>query len=43
MRAIVASKPGGPDVLTLATKSVPKMQPNEVLIKVYAAGVNGAD
>ena len=43
MKAIVASKPGGPDVLTLATKSVPKMQANEVLIKVYAAGVNGAD
>ena len=43
MKAIVASKPGGPDVLTVATKSVPNMQPDEVLIKVYAAGVNGAD
>ena len=43
MKAIVASNPGGPDVLTMATKSVPNMQQDEVLIKVYAAGVNGAD
>ena len=43
MKAIVASKPGGPDVLTVATKSIPNMQPDEVLIKIYAAGVNGAD
>ena len=43
MRAVVASTPGGPNALTLVKKSVPIMQPDEVLIKVYAAGVNGAD
>ena len=43
MRAIVVSEPGGPDTLTVTTKPVPIMQPNEVLIRVYAAGVNGAD
>ena len=43
MKAIIASTPGGPGVLTVATKPVPVMQPHEVLIKVRAAGVNGAD
>ena len=43
MQAIVVSAPGGPEKLTMATKPVPVVQPNEVLIKIYAAGVNGAD
>lgn len=35
--------PGGPDVLQLGRRSVPKPGSDEVLIKVTAAGVNGPD
>ena len=43
MRAIVVPEPGRRDALTVATKPVPIILPNQVLIKVYGAGVNGAD
>jgi putative PIG3 family NAD(P)H quinone oxidoreductase len=43
MTAIVASAPGGPDVLVPATVPVPTPQPGEVLIRVAAAGVNYPD
>lgn len=43
MRAVVASEPGGPDVLTVVQRSDPNPGPNEVLIEVAAAGVNRAD
>lgn len=38
--AIVVQKPGGPDVLTLATTDRPEAGPGQLLVKVAAAGVN---
>ena len=43
MTTIVADPPGGPEVLRLETREVPSPGAGEVLIKVHAAGVNGAD
>lgn len=43
MRAIEISQPGGPEVLRLAERPMPAAQPDEVLIKVQAAGVCRAD
>ena len=43
MQAIEMSGPGGPEVLRLATRPVPRPAAGEVLIKVTAAGVNGPD
>ena len=43
MTAIVAVEPGGPEVLRLEPRPVPQPGRGEVLIKVAAAGVNGAD
>ena len=43
MRAIIASAPGGPEVLTLVDRPVPQPGPDEVLIKVAAAGINRPD
>ena len=43
MRTVVATKPGGPEVLTLVERPTPHPAYGEVLIKVAAAGVNGAD
>ena len=43
MKAIVITQPGGPEVLQLAERPVPQFQPNEVLIKVFAAGINRPD
>jgi putative PIG3 family NAD(P)H quinone oxidoreductase len=43
MLAIVAPAPGGPDALTLVERPVAKPAHGEVLIKVAAAGLNGAD
>jgi NADPH2:quinone reductase len=43
MRAVVATRPGGPDVLTVETRPVPKPGPGEILIRVAAAGVNRPD
>ena len=43
MKAIVPRKPGPPDVLELADVETPSPGPDEVLIKVAAAGVNRAD
>ena len=43
MTVVAISKPGGPDVLVPETRPVPKPGPNEVLIKVEAAGVNRPD
>ena len=37
------SRPGGPEVLTLAQRPVPRPKPGEVLIRVAAAGVNRPD
>ena len=43
MRVIVATSAGGPETLSLSTRPLPMSQSAEVLIKVSAAGVNGAD
>ena len=43
MTVILADPPGGPEVMRLAERPVPKPGAGEVLIKVCAAGVNGAD
>lgn len=43
MAAIVAPVPGGPDALITVKRPVPRPERGEVLIKVAAAGVNGAD
>jgi NADPH2:quinone reductase len=43
MQVIEISKPGGPEVLHLASRPVPEPKPGEVLIKVAAAGVNRPD
>ena len=43
MNAIIITKPGGPDVLQLQQRSIPEPGENDVLIKIYAAGVNRPD
>jgi NADPH:quinone reductase len=43
MKAIIISKPGGPDVLVSTERDVPKPNPGEILVKVAATGVNGPD
>lgn len=43
MKAMTISRPGGPEVLQLAERAIPFCGPNEVLIKVAAAGVNRPD
>ena len=43
MKAVAITGPGGPDVLKLAERPVPRPGKGEVLIKVAAAGVNGPD
>jgi NADPH2:quinone reductase len=43
MRTVVATKPGGPEVLTVVERPTPQPAYGEVLIKMAAAGVNGAD
>jgi NADPH2:quinone reductase len=43
MRAVEISKPGGPEVLQPVERPQPRPKPNEILIKVAAAGVNRPD
>lgn len=43
MNCIEISEPGGPEVLKTTTRPVPDVQPDEVLIRVHAAGVNRPD
>src|ERR1700743_1292859 len=43
MKAVVITHPGGPEVLKLEEKPKPNFAPNEVLIKVAAAGINRPD
>lgn len=43
MAAVEMSSAGGPEVLTIGRRAVPKPGSGEVLIKVHAAGVNGPD
>ncbi|MXV52367.1 zinc-binding dehydrogenase [Pedobacter sp. HMF7647] len=43
MRAAIITQPGGPEVLQIAERPLPKIKADEILIKVEAAGLNGAD
>lgn len=43
MKAIVITRPGAPEVLQPAEREMPEPAAREVLIKVYAAGVNRPD
>lgn len=43
MKAIVITKPGGPDVLELQKYPTPEISGDEVLIEVKAAGLNRSD
>ena len=43
MRAVIAEKPGGPEVLIVVDRPVPTPGPGEILVKVAAAGVNRPD
>ncbi|MDE2198060.1 MAG: NAD(P)H-quinone oxidoreductase [Rhodospirillales bacterium] len=43
MRFIAAAAPGGPEVLQPATGPLPEIKPDEVLIRVMAAGINRPD
>src|SRR5215470_12024571 len=43
MKAIQVQKTGGPEALTLVDLPVPKPKPNEVVVKIAAAGVNFID
>src|SRR5471030_414886 len=43
MTAIEIKQPGGPEVLVPTTRPVPVPEPEQVLIRIHAAGVNGPD
>ena len=43
MTVVAISKPGGPEVLVPEQRSVPQPGPDEILVKVEAAGVNRPD
>ena len=43
MRSVGVHTPGGPDALEIINVPVPVATGRDVLIKVHAAGVNGAD
>jgi NADPH2:quinone reductase len=43
MRAILAARPGGPEVLELRSRPRPVPGPGEILVEVEAAGVNRPD
>ena len=43
MKAVEISTPGGPEVLKPTERPLPQPKPNEVLVKVAAAGINGPD
>lgn len=43
MRVVEIKEFGGPEGLTLTQRDVPEIQSHEILIEIYAAGVNGPD
>src|ERR1700709_1762394 len=43
MKAVVISHPGGPEVLQLQERPKPSFAPDEVLVKIAAAGINRPD
>lgn len=43
MRAVVVPRHGGPEVLEIVERPIPRPGPGEVLVKVHAAGINHLD
>src|SRR5579862_7622819 len=43
MKAVVAARPGGPEVLQIGERPVPAPREGEILVEVAAAGVNRPD
>ena len=43
MKALVITKPGGPDVLAVIDRPKPKPRGDEILVRVSTAGINRAD
>jgi len=43
VRAIVITRPGGPEVLQLVERPAPRPAADELLVRVHAAGINRAD
>jgi NADPH:quinone reductase len=43
MKAVIIERPGGPEALKIVDRPVPQPDHHEVLVKVAAAGLNGAD
>ena len=43
MRAVVITKPGGPEVLAVETRPTPAPAQGEILVRVYASALNRAD
>ena len=43
MRAVEIAEPGGPEVLRVVQREIPRFGPSDVLIRVSAAGVNRPD
>src|SRR5580700_11175836 len=43
MRAIEITRPGGPEVLQLTERPIPRPGPGEILIKVAASGIKRPD
>jgi len=43
MRAVIASEPGGPEVLTVVEREDPTPGPGQVLVRVAATAINRAD
>jgi NADPH2:quinone reductase len=40
MKAIVAERSGGPEVLRLTEMPVPELKPHQVLVQLKAVGIN---
>lgn len=43
MRSIIATRPGGPDVLEFVERAIPTPGEGEMLVRVHAAGINRPD
>ena len=43
MKAVIVETPGGPEALRIVERPIPQPERGEVLIKIAAAGLNGAD
>jgi NADPH2:quinone reductase len=43
MRAVVITRPGGPEVLEVQERDIPRPSPSEILVRVRASALNRAD